>query len=74
MASDAWADDQQPAKHVYLDVCALNRPIDDQSQMRVRLEADVNYVEFHHQWQETLDPAQFFDQVFGPSQSPIPNP
>jgi predicted nucleic acid-binding protein len=28
-------------KRVYLDVCALNRPLDDQTQMRVRLEADA---------------------------------
>ena len=28
-------------KLVYLDVCALNRPLDDQSQMRIRLEADA---------------------------------
>jgi len=25
----------------------------------------TDYVEWHHQWQETLDPTQFFDQVFG---------
>jgi predicted nucleic acid-binding protein len=29
------------AKRVYLDVCALSRPFDDQSQMRIRLEADA---------------------------------
>lgn len=29
----------QSARDVYLDVCALNRPLDDQSQMRIRLEA-----------------------------------
>lgn len=29
------------AKRVYLDVCALNRPLDDQSQMRIRLETDA---------------------------------
>lgn len=23
-----------------------------------------DYVEWHHQWQETLDPVRFFDQVF----------
>ena len=27
----------------------------------------ADYVEWHRQWQETLDPAQFFDQVFGPT-------
>lgn len=25
----------------------------------------ADYVEWHRQWQETLDPTQFFDQVFG---------
>ena len=29
------------AKCVYLDLCALNRPLDDQSQIRMRLEADA---------------------------------
>lgn len=28
-------------RQVYLDVCALNRPLDDQSQMRIRLETDA---------------------------------
>lgn len=28
-------------RYVYLDVCALGRPLDDQSQMRIRLEADA---------------------------------
>ncbi len=41
MTPDASPEVQQPGKCVYLDVCALNRPIDDQSQMRVRLEADA---------------------------------
>lgn len=31
----------QPTGCVYLDVCALCRPFDDQSQMRIRLEADA---------------------------------
>jgi predicted nucleic acid-binding protein len=30
-----------PVKRVYLDVCALNRPLDDQNQMRIRLESDA---------------------------------
>lgn len=37
-------EDIQPTpstKRVYLDVCALNRPLDDQDQMRIRLEADA---------------------------------
>ena len=25
----------------------------------------ADYVEWHRQWQETLDPDRFFDQVFG---------
>jgi len=28
-------------KHIYLDVCALCRPFDDQTQMRIRLETDA---------------------------------
>jgi len=28
-------------RRVYLDLCALNRPLDDQNQIRVRLEADA---------------------------------
>ncbi len=32
--------DDKP-RMAYLDVCALNRPLDDQSQMRIRLEADA---------------------------------
>lgn len=31
----------QPASRIYLDVCALCRPFDDQSQMRIRLETDA---------------------------------
>lgn len=30
-----------PMECVYLDVCALSRPFDDQSQMRIRLETDA---------------------------------
>jgi len=41
MTPDAGVEDQRSAVHVYLDVCALNRPIDDQNQMRIRLEADA---------------------------------
>lgn len=41
MTSETDATVQQPAKRVYLDVCALNRPLDDQNQMRIRLEADA---------------------------------
>ena len=28
-------------EYVHLDVCALSRPFDDQSQMRIRLETDA---------------------------------
>ena len=63
MTSDTGPTTQQLRRHIYLDVCALNRPLDDQNQMRIRLEAD--YVEYHRQWQDTLDPVQFFDLVFG---------
>jgi predicted nucleic acid-binding protein len=41
MASDTSPTAQQLGKRVYLDVCALNRPLDDQNQMRIRLEADA---------------------------------
>ena len=41
MALDADPEARQPGKRVYLDVCALNRPLDDQNQMRIRLEADA---------------------------------
>jgi predicted nucleic acid-binding protein len=30
-----------PARRVYFDTCALNRPFDDQSQPRIRLEAEA---------------------------------
>jgi hypothetical protein len=29
----------------------------------------ADYVEWHRQWQETLDPTRFFDQVFGATPS-----
>ena len=41
---------------IYLDVCCLNRPFDDQSQERVRLEGEAVKLVFdlmakgHHQW------------------------
>lgn len=31
----------EPGKRIYLDVCALSRPFDDQSQMRIRLETEA---------------------------------
>jgi predicted nucleic acid-binding protein len=52
MTSDTGSTVQQAARRVYLDVCALNRPLDDQNQMRIRLEADavqliLSYVRSH---------------------------
>ena len=41
MIPDADREIPRPAHRVYLDVCALNRPLDDQDQIRVRLEADA---------------------------------
>lgn len=41
MVSDTGPTTQQLRRCVYLDVCALNRPLDDQNQMRIRLEADA---------------------------------
>lgn len=41
MTSDSGPTTQRPRRHVYLDVCAQNRPLDDQHQMRIRLEADA---------------------------------
>ncbi len=41
MTSDTGSAVQHPERRVYLDVCALNRPLDDQNQMRIRLEADA---------------------------------
>ena len=44
----------QSLKRVYLDVCALNRPLDDQSQMRIRLETDAVLLIFSHVRAHTL--------------------
>lgn len=44
----------QPLKRVYLDVCVLNRPLDDQSQMRIRLEADAVLLILSHVRAHTL--------------------
>ena len=41
MVSDTGPTTQQLRRCVYMDVCALNRPLDDQNQMRIRLEADA---------------------------------
>jgi len=41
--------------HVYLDVCALCRPFDDQSQMRIRLETDAVQLIISHVRAESLN-------------------
>lgn len=41
-------------RRVYLDVCALNRPLDDQSQMRIRLETDAVLLILSHVRARTL--------------------
>lgn len=35
-------------RQVYLDVCALNRPFDDQSQIRIRMESDAVHLILEH--------------------------
>ncbi len=57
-------------RRVYMDVCALCRPFDDQDQMRIHLltlprERRLESVRRHRQWQKSLDQEQFFGQVFG---------
>lgn len=42
-------------KHVYLDVCALCRPFDDQSQMRIRLETEAVQLILSHVRSKTLN-------------------
>lgn len=41
MEAQSELDIEASLHRVYLDVCALGRPLDDQSQMRIRLEADA---------------------------------
>lgn len=41
-------------RRVYLDMCALNRPLDDQSQMRIRLETDAVLLILSHVRVHTL--------------------
>ena len=36
--------DRQNLKRLYLDICTLCRPFDDQSQMRIRLETNAYYL------------------------------
>lgn len=44
--------------NIYLDKCCLNRPFDDQSNLRVRLESEVvnhghgDYVQDRQEWQK----------------------
>lgn len=54
MPANVNAEGQQPGRRVYLDVCALNRPTDDQSQMRIRLEADAVHLILSHVRARTL--------------------
>ena len=62
-------------KQVYLDVCIICRPFDDQQQERVRLQTAVsnlkhheekplNAIDQHRQWQETLnrDPSHYIQK------------
>jgi predicted nucleic acid-binding protein len=51
MSSDASA----PAKRVYLDVCALCRPFDDQQQVRIRLETSAVELILAHVRQKSLE-------------------
>lgn len=60
----------QPPKRIYLDVCALNRPLDDQNQMRIRLEADaVSLILSHvraHTVQMVVSPVHFSEASANP--------
>ena len=38
----------QTSKRIYLDVCTLGRPYDDQAQLRIRLETDAYYMILAH--------------------------
>ena len=64
-------------KPVYLDVCAISRPFDDQGYLRIKLETDavnmilskvkikrMESVKRHREWQMMLDKDRFFDEVF----------
>lgn len=57
-------------RQVYLDVCALNRPLDDQNQMRIRLEADAVLLILSHARARTLcivvSPVHFSEAVANP--------
>ncbi len=44
----------QTVRRVYLDMCALNRPLDDQNQMRIRLEADAVSLILSHVRAQTI--------------------
>ncbi len=48
-------DDSTPAKRIYLDVCALCRPFDDQQQVRIRLETSAVELILAHIRQKSLD-------------------
>ncbi len=61
----------QSSRRIYLDVCALNRPLDDQNQMRIRLEADaVSLILSHvraHTLQMVVSPVHFSEAFTNPN-------
>jgi predicted nucleic acid-binding protein len=60
-----------PAKRTYLDLCALNRPLDDQSQIRMRLEADAVSLILSHVRARTIclavSPVHFAEAAANPN-------
>jgi len=48
MDAQPEAETEAGASGVYLDVCALGRPLDDQTQMRIRMEADAVHLILSH--------------------------
>jgi hypothetical protein len=54
MTPEIGTEASEIGKRVYLDVCALNRPLDDQNQMRIRLEADAVQLILSHVSSRTL--------------------
>ncbi len=69
MAAKQSASSQSP-KRIYLDICALNRPLDDQHQMRIRLEADaVSLILSHvraHSLEMVVSPVHFSEASANP--------
>lgn len=60
----------QPQR-VYLDVCALNRPLDDQNQIRIRLESDAVALILSHvraeNYQMIVTPVHFIEIAANPA-------